>query len=97
MKNNAIFEKAKVWLDGIKNERTEQEYRLIKRAVECLLGNMMEADVGQLQGRRLIIPSESAYLGVWNWDSAFHAIGVMRFDAALAYEQCAVFLDGQGV
>ncbi len=44
---------------------------------------------------RGICPSVSHYPGVWNWDSAFHAMTVLRWDSNLAREQIDIFLRNQ--
>jgi len=44
---------------------------------------------------RGICPSISHYPGVWNWDSAFHAMTVARWGPELASEQVEIFLNAQ--
>ena len=51
-------------------------------------------------GRRVealprIMPSLGTYRGVWNWDSAFHAVALSRWDAVLAREQLDILFDKQ--
>lgn len=44
---------------------------------------------------RGIYPSPFKYRGVWNWDGAFHAIAVARWDPELAREQVEIILKHQ--
>ena len=44
---------------------------------------------------RGIIPSPTTYRGVWNWDAAFHAVGVSHWDADLARDQIRILLEAQ--
>lgn len=46
-------------------------------------------------GKRGIEPSLTRYVGVWNWDSAFHAIAVSRWDPELAREQIDILFAEQ--
>ncbi|NUR83391.1 MAG: glycogen debranching protein [Nonomuraea sp.] len=48
-----------------------------------------------IQGRESLIPSKYGYVGLWNWDSYFHAIGLRHADPALAREQIRILLDNQ--
>ena len=40
---------------------------------------------------RGIMPSPANFVGVWNWDSAFHAIGVSHWDGDYARDQLKLF------
>lgn len=53
-------------------------------------GNLID-----IQGREALIPSKYGYVGLWNWDSYFHAIGLRHGDPALAREQIRILLDNQ--
>lgn len=44
---------------------------------------------------RGICPSPRTYRGIWNWDSAFHALGVAHWDPVLAREQVRILFDRQ--
>ncbi|MEV0589126.1 trehalase family glycosidase [Nonomuraea sp. NPDC050310] len=48
-----------------------------------------------IQGRESLIPSKYGYVGLWNWDSYFHAIGLRHGDPELAREQIRILLDNQ--
>ncbi|WP_344577216.1 amylo-alpha-1,6-glucosidase [Nonomuraea roseoviolacea] len=48
-----------------------------------------------IQGRESLIPSKYGYVGLWNWDSYFHAIALRHADPGLAREQIRILLDHQ--
>ncbi|MGW4472025.1 amylo-alpha-1,6-glucosidase [Nonomuraea sp. NPDC004354] len=48
-----------------------------------------------IRGRQSLIPSKYGYVGLWNWDSYFHAIALRHADPALAREQIRILLDNQ--
>lgn len=61
------------------------EKEVVSRCRRTLEGNIVQAPAWA--GRRGIIPAFRRYEGVWNWDAAFHAIAVSRWDAQLARDQ----------
>ncbi|MFD1937669.1 amylo-alpha-1,6-glucosidase [Nonomuraea mangrovi] len=48
-----------------------------------------------IRGRESLVPSKYGYVGLWNWDSYFHAIALRHADPALAREQIRILLDHQ--
>ena len=75
-----------------KNSLNGRDYKLVERCREILLSNIFED--GDLPVKyRFIAPDIGYFHGVWNWDSAFHAIGILRWDPELAKEQVEGFLD----
>lgn len=48
-----------------------------------------------IRGRESLIPSKYGYVGLWNWDSYFHAIGLRNGSPELAREQVRILLDNQ--
>jgi putative isomerase len=42
-----------------------------------------------------IMPSKAKYIGVWNWDSCFHALGLRHLDIGLARDQLRLILSHQ--
>jgi len=82
------------WLEKQKDKASlsERDLGLLRRAQETLYGNIMD---GQWRPLRGISPSPFKYRGVWNWDAAFHALAISRWDAKLAREQIRIFLDRQ--
>ncbi|WP_250574122.1 amylo-alpha-1,6-glucosidase [Nonomuraea sediminis] len=49
----------------------------------------------RIRGRESLIPSKYGYVGLWNWDSYFHAIGLRHAEPELAREQIRILLDNQ--
>lgn len=90
------MEKLKVWLKDKEKELSEKEFALVKKAAEMLRNNICEGSEYPWYPYRCIVPFgglpiSSPQNGIWNWDSAFHAIGVLRWDADLAKEQILGF------
>ena len=86
------------WLAEFYGKLRHEEYSLLDRAVRTLLGNILVPGEGKTlpwAPWRGITPSVMGFRGVWNWDSAFHAVGVSRWDAGLAREQILMFLERQ--
>ena len=48
-----------------------------------------------LKNKKVIIPSIYTYPGIWNWDSAFIALSVSRWDKECALQQIKVFFEMQ--
>ena len=82
------------WLKkcDIKNER---EGNLLSRSYDTLMENLYDANGYPWSPYRCISPGKGHYNGIWNWDSAFHAIGVSRWDTELAKESILGFLKFQ--
>lgn len=86
------------WLEKNKIGKNERDCRLLERAVETLQKDILKSTAenplpwGEL---RAISPSWAIYEGVWDWDSAFHAIAVSRWDTDLAREQFELFFRNQ--
>ncbi len=58
------------------------------------LANNLVAPLGRLEHEALM-PSKARYLGVWNWDAGFHAIGLRHAAPELARDQLRIVLSGQ--
>ncbi len=85
----------KKWLDKQKEELSERDYKLVEKATRILTENIAEGDEMPWHPYRCITPSISGFGGIWNWDSAFHAIGVLYWDIELAKEQILGFIQYQ--
>jgi len=88
------------WMRREDHQLIAQEIALLERAKRTLEGNIAvpgEGHVNPLPWHPLrgIRPSLDDYDGVWNWDSAFHAMAVSRWDPELAREQIRILLDAQ--
>ncbi|MGW3362396.1 amylo-alpha-1,6-glucosidase [Streptosporangium canum] len=46
-------------------------------------------------GREGVVPSKFGYVGIWNWDAYFHAVGLRHADPGLARDQIRILLDHQ--
>lgn len=70
-----------------------RDKNLLERALDVLEGNKYYDIKKYFDDRVMLSPGlkSGGYLGVWNWDSAFHAVGVSRFDAKLAADQIEGF------
>ncbi len=84
---------AVVWLRQSIAHLSPERGDLLRRAQETLLGNIISASPwSPYQG---VEPSRGTYPGVWNWDSAFHAIAISNWDPDLAREQFAILFSRQ--
>ena len=84
------------WLRECGERVSAMEHDLLRRAVKTLEDNILTAAQPlPWHPYRGIIPSPSTYRGIWNWDSAFHAVTVSRWDPGLAREQISIILDRQ--
>lgn len=66
----------------------------------CLGANLIELRWPPVAGRRLIVPSVLGYVGIWQWDAYFIALGLRHGDSELARQQIDAVLgfpseDGQ--
>ena len=86
---------AECWLNKVKGQCSEREYALLKRAVDCLCGNIISGKDCTWGDMQIVVPSVETYFGAWNWDSAFTAKALSYWDIDAAYEQCALFFDSQ--
>lgn len=88
------------WLNQNKRE-SETENHLLNLAFTILTNNVYEDNGYPWSPYRCISParktetSNTCFPGVWNWDSAFHAVGVSRWDSALAREALLGFMQFQ--
>ena len=78
---------------GVTNER---DLRLLERAYDNIMKNVSPAEGMPWSPYRGITPGRNgAFPGVWNWDSAFHAMCVSRWDPALAVEALRAIMQYQ--
>ena len=79
---------------------SEKDFDLLCRAKDTLEANILtrsEKSLDPLPWHPLngICPSQYTFRGMWNWDSAFHAIGVVRWNPEMARDQIRIFLEAQ--
>ena len=63
---------------------SERDRELVKRAYDTLMGNVYTEKSYLWSPFRCLSPGKKHFRGIWNWDSAFHAITVSRYDERLA-------------
>ena len=82
-------------MSGTRRQRvlSADDLGLLVRARETLLGNAVESDMWAPY--RGIQPSRRKYAGIWNWDAAFHAVGVSTWDPAMARDQIRIVFSRQ--
>jgi putative isomerase len=74
----------------------DKYFELAGRAYDILMGNVYAPDAGFLWSPyRCLTPGNNKFRGIWNWDSAFHAVGLSRWDTELAKESILGFLKFQ--
>ncbi len=85
------------WLTEQKNKVSARDYKLLAKALSVLKLNICEGEEYPWYPYRLFRPfgDNIHRVGVWNWDTAFHAIGALYFDETLAKEQILGFVDFQ--
>ena len=83
------------WLSTL-SLNCREDIELAERAYDILNDNIYPADGGYLWSPyRCLTPGNNKFKGIWNWDSAFHAIGLARWDTELAKESILGFLKFQ--
>lgn len=93
-----LLERAVLTLEGNILDRCPEDKDLplwIKKSRRLPLTDVEREALPPWKPLRGICPSLTHYPGVWNWDSAFHAMTVLRWDADLAREQIDIFLRRQ--
>ncbi len=99
MPSDASTTAAAKWLEQQRGKVSARDFELLRRAQEVFYRNILNADAEgkplPWSPRRGICPAPSKYLGVWNWDSSFHALAISRWDRKLAREQLSIILDRQ--
>ena len=81
------------WLDKATRDVSPLEAALLKRSQATLMRNVITGDAWKPY--RGVMPSLGSYRGIWNWDSAFHAVGISHWDPELAREQFKILFGKQ--
>lgn len=89
------MEKHKEWLESICPAKSRRDAELLTRAVTILEGNVYRENKYIWSPYRCMSPGMVSFPGVWNWDTAFHAVGVSRWDVELARENVRGFMKFQ--
>lgn len=87
-----MTDKANKWLIEQKKNVNDMEYDLLNRAVKVLTDNTAEGTDYPWSPCRCILPAKDRFDGIWNWDSAFHAMATSRWDAELAMDCILAFV-----
>lgn len=95
---NCLTEKRIEWLEALKTsgKMSDRDFSLLERASAVFENNIFDSTTAVWGKYRGVLPSPGHYNGVWNWDSAFHALALSYIDPELAYEQFELFFDYQG-
>ena len=72
-----------------------RDQELLKRAHITIMENVYEPEGYLWSPYRCITPAKNFFKGIWNWDSAFHAIGISRYDTNLEKESISGFFKFQ--
>lgn len=84
----------KAWLD-YENKYCDRDVELLKRSYNILMENVYDKEGFLWSPYRCISPGKNNFQGIWNWDSAFHAVGVSRWNTEVAKENIIGFLKFQ--
>ena len=72
------------WLSLYKDTVSPRDYELLGAAYDILKKNTVNEPKAPWGEVPVISPWSGPCAGMWNWDSAFHAMTVARFDSELA-------------
>ena len=64
----------------------QRDSELLSRAEKILKENIYPTSGFPWSPYRCISPAMGKFKGVWNWDTAFHSVGISRFDTKIAKE-----------
>lgn len=81
----------KEWCQSYKIRLSSRDFYLLEKSAETLDGNVYTKEEANYK-YPFISPSKEYFQGVWNWDTAFHAIGVSNWNKQLAFDQIEGFL-----
>ena len=81
-------DKMKTWLEGLSKEVSTQDFDLIARSLAVLDSNTYHDETLPWGNRRCVSPCirDGYFAGIWNWDSAFIATTVSRWDISCAQD-----------
>ncbi len=83
------------WLEPYKAELSERDFLLVSKAYDVLSSNTLSYKNAPWGDMSVISPWLGGSAGIWNWDSAFHAMTVCRFDTELAENCISAFMQYQ--
>lgn len=83
------------WLAGYSNTLSDRDIDLLSRAYDTLAHNTVDTPDAAWAPYRCISPWIRHDTGIWNWDTAFHAMTTSRFDTDLAKDCMRGFMQYQ--
>ena len=83
------------WLAPLRKTVSERDACLLDAAYEVLKRNTVHEKSAPWGDVPVISPWSGPCAGIWNWDSAFHAMAVSRYDTALAKSCIDAFINFQ--
>lgn len=83
------------WLNQYKDTLSKRDYELLSLAYDILEGNTLQGPNYPWGEYAVISPWNHDGAGLWNWDTAFHAMGVSRYNTDLAKSCIEGFLQFQ--
>ncbi len=72
-----------------------EDYKLCERALEVYRANLYSDSGAPWGGGECLLAESTTLRGMWCWDTAFHAIGISRFDVDFAARQLEMFMQFQ--
>ena len=76
-------------------ELSKRDKELLERTQKILEGNIYPSAGYPWSPHRCVTPGCQVFDGIWNWDSAFHAVGLARMNTELAKESVRGFFKFQ--
>ncbi|HIU57972.1 MAG TPA: hypothetical protein IAA61_09230 [Candidatus Ornithomonoglobus merdipullorum] len=73
----------------------EQAAELLKKSERILRGNIYDKTGYPWDGYTMVFPARGRFPGIWNWDKAFIAVGMIPYDIDIAKDQIEGFLSFQ--
>lgn len=94
MKSTEIKGK-EAFLQNVKAQVSERQFKLIEKAVQVLQHNVVWDESLPWGKKRCVVPCIEFFKGIWNWDTAFHCLGISRMDPEFAMEHMETFCSYQ--
>ncbi len=83
------------WLEQYRSSVSSRDFALLEKASSILERNTYAPNEYGWGPWRMVSPCRGYFKGFWNWDTAFIAEGMSRWDTTLAKEQILGFLSFQ--
>lgn len=83
------------FLQKVKQQVSGRDYELIEKAVRVLQDNVVWDETLPWGKKRCVVPCMQGFPGIWNWDTAFHCLGLSRMDPEFAMEHMETFCSYQ--